>query len=201
MKQAFGRTFLIVLLARDGLEQRPVAFQKSDRANRVGVVRTDLCVFFDGIDPCRSNDVGNRDADLMIALEDEPTFGNFHLLFTCLDDPTCPLSLTINGTPYHLNVHPWTTLLDLLRCDLELTGPKKGCDHGQCGACTVLIDGERMNSCLKLALTLDGADVTTVEGLGTPDRMHIRCNKPSSSMTPSNAAIACQARSVRPSAF
>ena len=86
--------------------------------------------------------------------------------------PTCPLSLTINGTPYNLNVHPWTTLLDLLRSDLELTSTKKGCDHGQCGACTVLIDGERMNSCLKLALTLDGANVTTVEGLGTPDRMH-----------------------------
>nr|WP_314092354.1 2Fe-2S iron-sulfur cluster-binding protein [uncultured Shinella sp.] len=86
--------------------------------------------------------------------------------------PTCPLSLTINGTPYNLDVHPWKTLLDLLRGDLELTGTKKGCDHGQCGACTVLIDGERMNSCLKLALTLDGADVTTIEGLGTPDRMH-----------------------------
>ena len=86
--------------------------------------------------------------------------------------PTCPLSLTINGTPYNLDVHPWTTLLDLLRSGLELTGTKKGCDHGQCGACTVLIDGERMNSCLKLALTLDGTVVTTIEGLGTPDRMH-----------------------------
>lgn len=86
--------------------------------------------------------------------------------------PTCPLSLTINGTPYDLDVHPWKTLLDLLRSDLKLTGTKKGCDHGQCGACTVLIDGERMNSCLKLALTLNGADVTTIEGLGTPDRMH-----------------------------
>jgi xanthine dehydrogenase YagT iron-sulfur-binding subunit len=83
-----------------------------------------------------------------------------------------PLSLTINGTPYTLNIHPWATLLDLLRSDLQLTGTKKGCDHGQCGACTVLIDGQRMNACLKLAVTLEGAAITTVEGLGTLDRMH-----------------------------
>jgi xanthine dehydrogenase YagT iron-sulfur-binding subunit len=82
------------------------------------------------------------------------------------------VSLTINGESHVLEIHPWTTLLDLLRSDLELTGTKKGCDHGQCGACTVLIDGERMNSCLKLAVTLDGAEITTVEGLGTPDAMH-----------------------------
>jgi len=86
--------------------------------------------------------------------------------------PTCPLSLTINGQPYTLDVRPWTTLLDLLRSDLELTGTKKGCDHGQCGACTVLIDGQRMNACLKLAVSLEGAVITTVEGLGTPEKMH-----------------------------
>ncbi|WP_411036000.1 (2Fe-2S)-binding protein [Shinella sp. BYT-45] len=86
--------------------------------------------------------------------------------------PTCPLAIIINGTPYTLDIHPWTTLLDLLRNDLELTGTKKGCDHGQCGACTVLIDGERVNSCLKLAVTLDGAEITTIEGLGTPGDMH-----------------------------
>lgn len=86
--------------------------------------------------------------------------------------PICPLSMTINGTPYTLDVHPWTTLLDLLRNNLELTGTKKGCDHGQCGACTVLVDGQRMNACLKLAVTLDGAAITTVEGLGTPEKMH-----------------------------
>ena len=85
---------------------------------------------------------------------------------------TFPLSLTINGNIYELDVHPWTTLLDLLRGELQLTGTKKGCDHGQCGACTVLIDGERINSCLKLAVTLDDGDVTTVEGLGAPDDMH-----------------------------
>jgi len=93
---------------------------------------------------------------------------------TALEDrlPTCPLFLTINGKPYTLDVHPWTTLLDLLRGDLELTGTKKGCDHGQCGACTVLIDGQRMNACLKLAVTLEGAAIITVEGLGTPEEMH-----------------------------
>jgi xanthine dehydrogenase YagT iron-sulfur-binding subunit len=86
--------------------------------------------------------------------------------------PKCPVSISINGQNYALEVHPWVTLLDLLRGPLELCGTKKGCDHGQCGACTVLVDGERMNSCLKLAVSLDGAKVTTIEGLGTPDNLH-----------------------------
>jgi xanthine dehydrogenase YagT iron-sulfur-binding subunit len=71
-----------------------------------------------------------------------------------------------------LEVEPWTTLLDLLRDKLHLTGSKKGCDHGQCGACTVLIDGKRINSCLKLAITLDGSEITTIEGLGRADDLH-----------------------------
>ena len=83
-----------------------------------------------------------------------------------------PLNLTINGEARQLQVEPWTTLLDLLRHQLDLTGSKKGCDHGQCGACTVLIDGKRMNSCLKLAVTLDGCEVTTIEGLGAPGSLH-----------------------------
>lgn len=86
--------------------------------------------------------------------------------------PTSSLILDINGIAQNVEVHPWTTLLDLLRSELELTGTKKGCDHGQCGACTVLVDGKRMNSCLKLAVTLDGAEITTIEGLGTPGDMH-----------------------------
>jgi len=75
------------------------------------------------------------------------------------------IRLTINGQPRELQVAPWTTLLDLLREHLDLTGTKKGCDHGQCGACTVLVDGTRVNSCLALAVMKDGAEITTVEGL------------------------------------
>ena len=83
-----------------------------------------------------------------------------------------PLSLTVNGEVRTLAVEPWTTLLDLLRDKLDLTGTKKGCDHGQCGACTVLIDGKRINSCLKLAVSVDGSEVTTIEGLGQPGALH-----------------------------
>ena len=84
----------------------------------------------------------------------------------------CPVTLTINGERHALEIAPWTTLLDLLRGPLSLSGTKKGCDHGQCGACTVLIDDVRVNSCLKLAVTLDGAEIVTIEGLGTPDHLH-----------------------------
>ncbi|WFR99941.1 (2Fe-2S)-binding protein [Rhizobium tumorigenes] len=85
---------------------------------------------------------------------------------------TVPVVLTINGEKHDLQVAPWTTLVDLLREDLHLTGTKKGCDHGQCGACTVLIDGVRLNSCLILAVTRDGAEVTTIEGVGERDNLH-----------------------------
>ena len=83
-----------------------------------------------------------------------------------------PLSLTINGSELKLSVAPWTTLLDLLRDHLDLTGSKKGCDHGQCGACTVLVNGRRINSCLTFAIMQDGARVTTVEGLATDGVLH-----------------------------
>jgi xanthine dehydrogenase YagT iron-sulfur-binding subunit len=79
------------------------------------------------------------------------------------------VSLQINGEPHELALDTRTTLLDLLRERLELTGAKKGCDHGQCGACTVLLDGRRANSCLVLAVTLDGVEVTTIEGLADED--------------------------------
>jgi xanthine dehydrogenase YagT iron-sulfur-binding subunit len=79
------------------------------------------------------------------------------------------ISLRVNGTEHRLDVDPRTSLLDLLRERLALTGTKKGCDHGQCGACTVLLDGRRANSCLALAVAHDGAEVTTVEGLAGPD--------------------------------
>ena len=80
--------------------------------------------------------------------------------------------LTINGEERWHSIEPWTTLLDLLRDKLDLTGTKKGCDHGQCGACTVLIDDVRINSCLKLAVTLDGSAITTIEGLSQPGHLH-----------------------------
>jgi len=83
-----------------------------------------------------------------------------------------PCSLTINTVPYDLALDPRTTLLDLLREQLHLTGTKKGCDHGQCGACTVIANGERINSCLALALSQDGARITTIEGLAEGDRLH-----------------------------
>ncbi|MFI1203180.1 (2Fe-2S)-binding protein [Streptomyces sp. NPDC020883] len=82
------------------------------------------------------------------------------------------LALTINDTPHTLALDHRTTLLDLLREHLGLTGAKKGCDHGQCGACTVLVDGRRANSCLLLAVTLDGRRITTVEGLADGERLH-----------------------------
>jgi xanthine dehydrogenase YagT iron-sulfur-binding subunit len=82
------------------------------------------------------------------------------------------IMLKLNGTARQLDVEPWTTLLDALREDLDLTGTKKGCDHGQCGACTVLVDGRRILSCLTLAVMKDGAEVTTIEGLATNGTLH-----------------------------
>src|SRR3979409_1306745 len=82
------------------------------------------------------------------------------------------IELTINGQVRHLTLDLRTTLLDALREHLHLTGTKKGCDHGQCGACTVLINGRRINACLCLAVMHDGDSVTTIEGLGTPEQMH-----------------------------
>jgi xanthine dehydrogenase YagT iron-sulfur-binding subunit len=85
---------------------------------------------------------------------------------------TVPVSLEINGTKHHLKLEPRVTLLDLLREQLALKGTKKGCDHGQCGACTVLVNGNRINSCLTLAVMHDGRQVTTIEGIGTSEKLH-----------------------------
>ena len=83
-----------------------------------------------------------------------------------------PITLRINGKDHKLNIDPRTTLLDCIRETVALTGTKKGCDHGQCGACTVHVNGKRVLSCLNLALMHDGEEITTVEGLGTPEAMH-----------------------------
>ncbi len=83
-----------------------------------------------------------------------------------------PVTLNVNGTAVELRVAPWTTLLDALRDRLDLTGTKKGCDHGQCGACTVLVNGRRIVSCLTLAVMQDGAEVTTIEGLARDGVLH-----------------------------
>jgi xanthine dehydrogenase YagT iron-sulfur-binding subunit len=82
------------------------------------------------------------------------------------------VTLNVNGKPKALKLDTRTTLLDALREHLQLTGTKKGCDHGQCGACTVIVDGRRINSCLTLAVMHDGGQITTIEGLGTPAKLH-----------------------------
>ncbi|NNM72381.1 (2Fe-2S)-binding protein [Enterovirga sp. DB1703] len=83
-----------------------------------------------------------------------------------------PVTLTVNGTTHRLTVQPTAVLLDVLRERLQLTGTKKGCDHGQCGACTVILDGRRVNSCMVLAAMKDGSSVTTIEGLAEDGRLH-----------------------------
>ena len=82
------------------------------------------------------------------------------------------ITLTVNGAPQTITVDVRTSLLDLLRERLHLTGTKKGCDHGQCGACTVHVNGRRVTACLSLAVLHDGDAITTIEGLGTPDNLH-----------------------------
>lgn len=107
-----------------------------------------------------------------------------------------PIRLTLNRRDIQLDVLPWTTLLDLLREQLDLTGTKKGCDHGQCGACTVLLNGKRVNACLTLAVMCDGAELTTIEGLAS-GKTCTRCSRRLSNTTPSSAAIARRGRFAR----
>jgi xanthine dehydrogenase YagT iron-sulfur-binding subunit len=86
--------------------------------------------------------------------------------------PTSTVTLRINGVDTKLQLAPWTSLLDALREYADLTGTKKGCDHGQCGACTVLVNGKRINSCLTLAVMQEGNEITTIEGIGTQENLH-----------------------------
>ena len=88
------------------------------------------------------------------------------------DAPAVPVHLVVNGRAHDLSLDPRTTLLDTLREHLDLTGTKKGCDHGQCGSCTVLLEGRRINACLALAVMHDGQQVTTIEGLARGEELH-----------------------------
>ena len=102
-----------------------------------------------------------------------PPFISLKAYAANLEQPAmAKVTLEVNGKPQTLELDTRTTLLDALREHLHLTGSKKGCDHGQCGACTVIVDGRRINSCLTLAVMQDGAKVTTIEGLGMPDHLH-----------------------------
>jgi xanthine dehydrogenase YagT iron-sulfur-binding subunit len=88
------------------------------------------------------------------------------------DPSAMPVTLKVNGVEHKLNLDPRTTLLDCLRENLQLSGTKKGCDHGQCGACTVHVNGRRVNSCLSLAMMHEGEEITTIEGIGQPGHLH-----------------------------
>jgi xanthine dehydrogenase YagT iron-sulfur-binding subunit len=110
--------------------------------------------------PARANTTAGH-SDSAVASADGPNIAG-----------AVPITLRINGKGHQLRIDPRTTLLDCLRETVALTGTKKGCDHGQCGACTVHVNGRRVNSCLSLALMHDGEEITTIEGLGAPDSLH-----------------------------
>jgi hypothetical protein len=117
------------------------------------------------------------------------------------DSALSPIAFTVNGHPHRLELDLRTSLLDALREHLRLTGTKKGCDHGQCGACTVLINGRRINSCLTLAVMHDLDDIVTIEGLGTPEALYPLAAAASStaavSTTSSTKPVFPATRSVR----
>ena len=106
-------------------------------------------------------DVGAKEGAVAVASGEQPVI-----------EGAVAVTLRINGEEHSLRIDPRTTLLDCLRETVALTGTKKGCDHGQCGACTVHVNGRRVNSCLSLAVMHDGEEITTIEGLGTPEAMH-----------------------------
>lgn len=103
--------------------------------------------------------------------EPRPT-ANHQAAQTFIADAAQDIELSVNGKTHRLKIESRVTLLDCLRENLQLTGTKKGCDHGQCGACTVHVNGERINSCLSFAVMHSGDKITTIEGLGTPENMH-----------------------------
>jgi xanthine dehydrogenase YagT iron-sulfur-binding subunit len=104
-----------------------------------------------------------------------PEQSEMHFKPTQVDVPAgvaVEITLKLNGQPVKLTIEPWVTLLDALREYIGLSGTKKGCDHGQCGACTILVNGKRINSCLSLAIMNDGHEVTTIEGLAAGEALH-----------------------------
>ena len=107
-----------------------------------------------------------------VALGLEPQAGTAAAPLEAMDGAGVPVTLVVNGRAHALRLDPRVTLLDALREHLDLTGTKKGCDHGQCGACTVMLDGKRIYSCLTLAVMHDGEPITTIEGLGEPGALH-----------------------------
>jgi xanthine dehydrogenase YagT iron-sulfur-binding subunit len=121
-------------------------------------------------------EISRRDVMIAAAASTAVTAVPFHVEADTPSSAEQPVmekvTLNVNGTQYVLELDTRTSLLDALREHLQLTGTKKGCDHGQCGACTVVVDGRRINSCLTLAVMHDGDSITTVEGLGGPENMH-----------------------------
>ncbi len=107
-----------------------------------------------------------------VAVANAPAQGAPRPTTKATEPPMMPVSFSVNGKQHSLSLDTRTTLLDALREHLQLTGTKKGCDHGQCGACTVLVDGQRINACLSLAVMHEGDTIITIEGLGTPERLH-----------------------------
>ncbi|MBS0883650.1 aldehyde dehydrogenase iron-sulfur subunit [Pantoea sp. JGM49] len=115
----------------------------------------------------------NKPASAATVNSDSSFTKSNHCAFASTPPPAMmPVTLKVNGQERSLHLDTRTTLLDALREHLHLTGTKKGCDHGQCGACTVIVDGRRINACLTLAVMQQHAEVTTIEGLGTPDNLH-----------------------------
>ena len=114
----------------------------------------------------------SRKATLRRILMAQPSSAARKSLDRRLNPAKMAITLHVNGIERELAIAPWTTLLDALRLHLDLTGTKKGCDHGQCGACTVMVDGRRIYSCLTLAVMKDGAQVTTIEGLAQGNTLH-----------------------------
>ena len=131
-----------------------------EKTHDLKINRRDLFVYGAGVTVTSQSEAAPGRAARMNPSNEQPSVSSY------------AVNVQVNGKAHRLQLDPRTTLLDALREHLHLTGTKKGCDHGQCGACTVIVDGLRLNSCLTLAVMHEGSNVTTVEGLGTPEALH-----------------------------